>query len=96
MAATLTNRDDVTFSLATFLGLAAAALTTTANVPQVWKAWRTGETRDLSLAMTLILAGGLGLWVVYGVLQSDPVIVVANAIATLLALALAGLKLRHG
>ncbi|NJN39960.1 MAG: hypothetical protein HC807_02570, partial [Gammaproteobacteria bacterium] len=54
------------------------------------------ETRDLSLAMTLILAAGLGLWVVYGVLKSDPVIVVANAIAMLLALTLAGLKLRHG
>ncbi len=86
----------MTFSLATFLGLAAAALTTIANVPQVWKAWRTGETRDLSLAMTLILATGLGLWTVYGFLQSDAVIVIANAIAMLLALALAGLKLRHG
>jgi MtN3 and saliva related transmembrane protein len=86
----------VTFSLATVLGLAAAALTTVANVPQVWKAWRSGETRDISLAMTLILAAGLGLWTVYGVLQDDAVIVIANAIAMLLASALAGLKLRHG
>ena len=86
----------MSIGLATFLGLAAAALTTVANVPQVWKAWRSGETRDISLAMTLILAAGLGLWVVYGTLKSDPVIVVANAIAMLLALALAGLKLRHG
>ncbi len=46
--------------------------------------------------MTLILAAGLGLWAVYGVLQSDAVIVIANAIAMLLALTLAGLKLRHG
>jgi MtN3 and saliva related transmembrane protein len=86
----------VSLGFATCLGLAAAALTTIANVPQVWKAWRTGETRDLSLAMTLILAAGLGLWAVYGVLQSDAVIVIANAIAMLLALTLAGLKLRHG
>jgi MtN3 and saliva related transmembrane protein len=86
----------VAISLATILGLAAAALTTFANVPQVWKAWQTGETRDLSLAMTLILAAGLGLWIGYGVLQADAVIVVANAIAMLLALALAGLKIRHG
>jgi MtN3 and saliva related transmembrane protein len=86
----------MTFNLVTALGLVAAALTTIANVPQVWKAWRTGETRDLSLAMTLILAAGLGLWVVYGALQADAVIVVANAAATALALTLAGLKLRHG
>ena len=43
----------MTWSIATLLGLAAAALTTAANVPQVWKAWRTKQTDDLSLAMTL-------------------------------------------
>jgi MtN3 and saliva related transmembrane protein len=86
----------VTLSLATVLGLAAAALTTAANVPQVWKAWRTRETKDLSLAMTLILAAGLALWVGYGVLQADAVIVIANATAMTLALALTALKLRHG
>jgi MtN3 and saliva related transmembrane protein len=74
----------------------AAALTTVANVPQVWKAWQTGETKDLSLAMTLILAAGLALWVVYGFLQADTVIVVANATAMTLALVLTALKLRHG
>jgi MtN3 and saliva related transmembrane protein len=51
----------VSWSVATVLGLLAAALTTTANVPQVWKAWRTGETRNLSLVMTLILTSGLAL-----------------------------------
>jgi MtN3 and saliva related transmembrane protein len=86
----------VSWSVATVLGLLAAALTTTANVPQVWKAWRTGETRDLSLAMTLILASGLAVWVVYGVLQADAVIVIANAIAMVLAFSLTALKLRHG
>lgn len=86
----------MTWNAATLLGLLAAALTTAANVPQVLKAWRTRETADLSLAMTVILAAGLGLWVVYGILQGDAVIVVANAIAMLLALTLTALKLRHG
>ncbi|HWV55658.1 SemiSWEET transporter [Pseudorhodoplanes sp.] len=80
----------------TILGLMAAVLTTVANVPQVWKAWQTGETKDLSLAMTLILASGLGLWVAYGMMRADLVIVVANATAMLLAMTLAALKLRHG
>jgi len=86
----------VIWNTATVLGLLAATLTTTANLPQVWKAWRTRETADLSLAMTVILAAGLGLWVVYGILQGDAVIVIANAIAMLLALTLTALKLRHG
>jgi|EndMetStandDraft_4_1072995.scaffolds.fasta_scaffold1967379_1 MtN3 and saliva related transmembrane protein len=84
------------WSLTTVLGFAAAALTTMANVPQVWKAWRSRQTEDLSLGMTLILTAGLGLWVVYGLLQADLVIVFANAVATCLALALAALKLRYG
>lgn len=89
-------RSLTTLSLTTWLGLLAAALTTAANVPQVLKAWRTRETRDLSLKMTLILASGLALWVVYGILQSDSVIVVANAAGLLLALSLTLLKLRFG
>jgi MtN3 and saliva related transmembrane protein len=78
------------------LGLAAAGLTTLANVPQVRKAWLTKETDDLSLTMTITLATGLGLWVVYGFLQSDYVIVLANAIAAGLAIILTVLKLRYG
>jgi MtN3 and saliva related transmembrane protein len=67
-----------------------------ANVPQVWKAWRTKQTDDLSLAMTLILSTGLGLWVIYGIMQSDLVIVLANAVAMVLSTTLAVMKMRFG
>jgi MtN3 and saliva related transmembrane protein len=86
----------MTWSLTTLLGLAAATLTTSANVPQVLKAWRTKQTDDLSLAMTLILATGLGVWVIYGIMQSDLVIVAANAIAMALSATLAIMKMRFG
>ena len=81
--------------MTTVLGLVAAALTTAANIPQVIKAWRTRETEDLSLRMTLTLAAGLAMWAIYGVMKSDPVIV-ANAVALLLAITLSVLKLRFG
>ncbi len=83
-------------SLATWTGLLAAALTTVANVPQVVKSWRSGETSDLSLITILTLASGLALWIVYGLMQSDVVIVIANALALSLALSLLVLKLRNG
>jgi MtN3 and saliva related transmembrane protein len=86
----------MTWSLTTLLGLVAAAMTTAANVPQVWKAWRTKQTDDLSLAMTLILSTGLGLWVIYGIMQSDLVIVLANAVAMVLSTTLAVMKMRFG
>ena len=82
--------------MTTVVGVVAAALTTAANIPQVIKAWRTRETEDLSLRMTLTLAAGLAMWVIYGVMKSDPVIVIANAVALLLAITLSVLKLRFG
>jgi MtN3 and saliva related transmembrane protein len=80
----------LTFS--TTVGLVAAGLTTAANVPQAYKAWRTRQTDDLSLAMTIILASGLSLWILYGILQSDPIIIVSNCTALTLAISLAILK----
>lgn len=84
------------WSMTTLLGLAAAALTTAANVPQVIKCFRTRETSDISLGMILTLGSGLALWVGYGLMQSDMVIVIANATAFLLSASLLALKLRHG
>jgi MtN3 and saliva related transmembrane protein len=48
----------------TVIGLAAAVCTTAANLPQLKKAWTTGQTDDISLKMLLLLGCGLGLWVV--------------------------------
>ncbi len=80
----------------TLIGLMAAALTTAANAPQVWKTWRTREAADISLRMTLLLTAGLALWVAYGFMQGDVVIILANAIAVALAATLTVLKLRFG
>ena len=66
--------------IATCIGLAAAFLTTTSYIPQLRKCWATGEAQDLSLKMFLILGGGIALWVLYGVLRKDWVIIVANSV----------------
>lgn len=79
---------------ATIIGLAAASGTTAAFVPQVVKAWRTRSTRDLSFLMIAILASGLTLWIVYGIIRRDGVIIVANVITLALVLTLLGLKVR--
>jgi MtN3 and saliva related transmembrane protein len=79
----------------TAIGLAAAICTTAANVPQLIKAWTTQETDYLSLKMLALLSLGLGLWIAYGVLKSDWVIILANGIGLVLAIALVSLKF-HG
>jgi MtN3 and saliva related transmembrane protein len=75
------------------IGLAAAVCTTGANLPQLKKAWTTGQTDDISMNMLLVLASGLALWVAYGVLQKDIVIILANAISLALIGGLVSLKL---
>ena len=82
-------------TIVTVIGVAAAVCTTAANVPQLKKAWTTQETDDLSLRMLVLLAVGLALWVTYGALRADYVVLVANIIGLGLVAALASLKLYH-
>lgn len=67
--------------LESLIGGFAAFCTSVSYIPQVRKAWATRETGDLSLRMLIILAAGLALWVVYGVMKRDWVIVVANVVS---------------
>jgi MtN3 and saliva related transmembrane protein len=80
-------------TIATIIGLSAAACTTAANLPQLKKAWVTGETDDLSLKTLLLFGSGLTLWIVYGVLQKDIVIVLANGLSLMILSALLYLKM---
>ena len=80
-------------SIATVIGLAAAVCTTAANLPQLKKAWTTGETDDLSLKTLLLFGSGLALWVVYGFFQKDVVIIGANGVSLLILSVILYLKL---
>ena len=80
-------------TFATVIGLVAAACTTAANFPQLKKAWSTGQTDDISLKTLLLFACGLGRWVVYGVLQKDMIIILANGVSLALLAGLLYLKL---
>jgi MtN3 and saliva related transmembrane protein len=82
-------------TIETLVGFVAAFCTTVSYVPQVKKCWQTGSAGDLSLKMLLILATGIALWVVYGVLKSDMVIVIANTVSLLLLCNLLVFKIRE-
>jgi MtN3 and saliva related transmembrane protein len=81
-------------TFATLLGAVAAGLTAFANLPQVLKCWRTGETDDLSTKMLLSLSAGTALWIWYGVMQGDPVIMTANGVSFALVATLLFFKMR--
>ncbi|MBR0868956.1 hypothetical protein JQ633_01190 [Bradyrhizobium tropiciagri] len=80
--------------LASYVGGIAAFLASLSYIPQVQKAWPRGSTGDLSLGMLAALTLGLSLWVVYGLLRHDWVVVGANAIGTTLAAIVLGCKIR--
>jgi MtN3 and saliva related transmembrane protein len=62
-----------------FIGLVAAFCTSASYVPQLGKCWTKKTAADLSLYMLLVLATGLVLWIIYGVMQGDRVIITANS-----------------
>ena len=53
------------------VGLVAAALTTAAFVPQVYKTWKTKSADELSLTMYLVFFTGIMLWLAYGILLNS-------------------------
>jgi len=83
------------FSGVSLVGFAAAICTTASYVPQLYKVWTTGTAEDLSLHMLLVLATGLALWIVYGIMQGDAVIIIANSVSVALLLCIVGFKLRE-
>ena len=64
----------------TLIGMLAAACTTIALFPQVYKIYRTRKTRDLSLPMYVIFTTGILLWLIYGIMINNLPIIFANAI----------------
>jgi MtN3 and saliva related transmembrane protein len=81
-------------SLIPWIGIAAAALTSLSYIPQVQKAWPRGSTADLSLTMLVVLTAGLLLWVGYGLLKGDWVIVAANGVGGALSASVLAFKIR--
>jgi MtN3 and saliva related transmembrane protein len=80
---------------ATLTGTAAAVCTTVSSLPQLKKCWTTGSAGDLLLRMFLILATGIALWITYGSLLGDAVIIIANSASLCLLSGILYFKLRE-
>ena len=84
------------FNYIAVVGLLAGTLTTISFFPQVIKTIRTKETKDLSLAMYIVLAIGIFLWTTYGFLIKDIPVILANSISFILASIILFYKIRYG
>ncbi|NBL64127.1 hypothetical protein GV828_02810 [Flavobacterium sp. NST-5] len=63
------------------LGLAAAFLTTSANLPQAYKVVKTKSTKSLSAMSFMMLFLGSVTWVIYGIFRSDIPVIIANGLS---------------
>jgi MtN3 and saliva related transmembrane protein len=66
--------------LISITGIGASICTATASIPQLVKIVTYKKANDISLMMLLVLTTGLGLWILYGILKKDIILMVANAI----------------
>ncbi len=62
------------------VGFTAATLTTFSFVPQFLKLIKTKRTEGLSFIMMIQILIGLLLWIVYGLLRKDIVLISANTV----------------
>lgn len=79
--------------LMTYVGLAAATLTTTAFVPQAWRIIKLRQTQHLSLTMYIMMFTGQLGWLAYGIWMQDPPLIFANIIGSSLSGTILGFKI---
>jgi MtN3 and saliva related transmembrane protein len=80
----------------TTIGLMAGTLTSIAAIPQVIKTLKTRHVRDISIWQPLLLAFGLALWLIYGILINDLPLILANITPLICNVVLTGMKIRYG
>ncbi|MDV7186305.1 SemiSWEET transporter [Lutibacter sp. TH_r2] len=77
------------------IGLAAAILTTSAYVPQAYKAWKTKSAGSVSLTMYLIMLTGVVLWLIYGIYLNSLAMILANIATIVLTAIIIFFKLKY-
>ncbi len=78
------------------IGLIAGTCTTISFLPQVIKIIKTKETKDISISMYIVLATGILLWTIYGILTKDFPVILANSISFVLSVIVLILKIKYG
>lgn len=86
---------EVDGTLLTILGVAAGILILSGWVDQIVKGYRTKSLKDVSKYLMILISGGAGLWLVYGIVVSDVFIISTNIAAIVLMLIILVMKKRY-
>lgn len=77
------------------LGYAACAVTAMTFLPQLIKTWKEKSAKNVSLMMFLIAFVNEIMWIAYGALRNDMVIVITNVIMITMCSVMISLKLKY-
>lgn len=77
-------------------GIAASIFTSSTLIPQLVKIARERNAEGTSYVMLLVLFAGLALWVAYGIMKNDWIIIIANSFSLLVNAITIVLKWRFG
>lgn len=83
------------FILTDLIGIIAGALVLSSFIPQLHKAYKTKRMLDVSIYLMGLIASGMFLWIIYGIMREDPVIIGTNASGFILNIILMMLKLKY-
>lgn len=77
------------------IGYSAGILSAITFLPQVIKTWRMKAAGELSLLMILLVTASVTMWVCYGLLLKNNVIIITNSVVFILSLFLIYFKLNY-
>jgi len=77
------------------VGISASACTAASLIPQLTKVLKEKKAENVSLWMLFVLFVGLGLWVFYGILKEDIIIIVANSFSFIINVLLAVFAIKY-
>jgi len=80
--------------ISTIIGTGAIIFSLIQFAPQVWKSWTTKSTGDISWGMLILGIIASIFWVVWGLLQMDPVIIITDSFYILMLAILLYIKIK--
>jgi MtN3 and saliva related transmembrane protein len=89
------NVIEVLVAWADIIGTVAGILVLSSFIPQIMKAYKTKKMFDVSAHLMSFIASGMFLWIIYGFIRSDPVIIGTNAAGFALNITLLVMKIRY-
>jgi MtN3 and saliva related transmembrane protein len=82
-------------SLADTIGVVAGVLVLLSFIPQIIKAYKSKKMIVVSIYLMGLISTGMFLWIIYGIIRNDVVIIGTNVSGFVLNVILIGLKIRY-